>query len=361
MWDLLELVLDELRIDNDLTKETRDKIKMLRGHPQKAKVFLGKIKAEMSLDSCIKCDNRSFCSLFLACIYYELNEEQKVHTYAKRAVRDFELGNFQWNATLANWVYGEMYILLGREMPACRVLSEMIKAFDEMGKEFRWEDRYEDRDKCVVLSSKIKKRLENLDKNWDGTAYYEKKRDSPLSPDTSHPYKPVHPMNPNRYPWKRSQLIFPVQSQIHAGTIGNFIFDNHPDLEAVLDELIFNEETHCFYNMREEGNPIILIPRGYRWFRIDGNSMNQAEPIPIMDKDYILAIDLNMSSIDVQFGSIVIAELYNPSSNERAGVLKKYTSNGLESRSSNEYPIIPRGKANIRGVAIAVAKPIKKT
>ena len=157
--------------------------------------------------------------------------------------------------------------------------------------------------------------------------------------------------------WRRSQLIFPVQSQIRAGTEGKFIFESQPDLDAILDELAFNDINHYFYNLREEGNPIILDPRVYRWFHIEGNSMNQATPVPVMDKDYILAIDINLSNRNAQIGDIVVAALHNPLQGERAGVLKKYTSKGLESRSSEEYPIISRRKASIRGVAIAVAKP----
>ena len=179
MWDLLVLVLDELQIDSQLTRETRDKVKRLREYPQRADVLLKKIKNEMSLNSCIKCENRSFCSLFLACIYYELKDFSKTQTHVKRAMRDFKLSNFQWNATLANWVYGETYIFLGLEMPGRRELSKTIKIFNAMSEEFRWKEKYEARNQCTEFASKIEKRLKNLDKNWDGTAYYEKKRDKP--------------------------------------------------------------------------------------------------------------------------------------------------------------------------------------
>ncbi len=357
MWNLLVLVLDELHIDNKFTKETRDKVKALHKHPEKSEIFLDKIEAKMSISSCIKCDNRSFCSLFLACIYYKLDNFQKVQYYAKQAIRDFELNNSQWNATLANWVYGEAYILLGQEMPAHSELSKTIKAFSAMSKEFRWEERYEDRDKCVEISSKIKERLKNLDKNWDGTAYYKKKRDKPLSSGASPPRKPSPPTPRNPYPWKRSQIIFPVQSQLCAGTEGNFIFESEPDLEAILDELDFDEKKHYFYNLREEGNPIYLKARAYRWFRVEGNSMNEAEPVSIMDGDYVLAIDLTLINMGIRTGDIVIANLYNPMPDERAGVIKKYTQEGLESQSSDEYQIILMTDANISGLAIAVAKP----
>ena len=357
MWDLLVLVLDSLHMSDIVTKETSNKVKLLREHPEKAAPLLAKIKSEKSISSCIKCGNRFFCSLFLACIYYALDDVQKAHVYVKQAIRDFELGNLEWNATLASWVYGEMFMVLGHEMPAHRELSKTIKRFRVMDKEFRWDDKYEARDKCVDLTSKIQKRLENPDKNWDGTTYYDKKRDKSSLPSDVHPFRRSPPSSShNRYSWKRSQMIFPVHNQIRAGTEGNFIFESEPDLDAILDEMIFNDERHFFYNLRDEGNSIVFKPRVYRWFRIEGNSLNQAEPIAIMDGDYVLVIDLSLSNMDVHAGDIVVANLNNPSQHERAGIIKKYTYEGLKSQSSDEYQIVPLKDANIRGLAIAVAK-----
>lgn len=198
MWDLLVLVLEELQIDSQLTKETRDKVKRLREYPQEAENLLKKIKNEMSPNSCIKCENRFFCSLFLACVYYELKNFSKVQTHVKRAMRDFELSNLQWNATLANWVYGEVFMFLGREMPGRRELSKTIKILNAMGEEFRWEEKYEARDQCTIFVSKIEKRLKNMDKNWDGSAYYEKKRDTLSFSGASPSRKPPPQTHRNR-------------------------------------------------------------------------------------------------------------------------------------------------------------------
>ena len=356
MWDLLALVLDELHIGSQLTEETRDAVKSVRGKYQNANILLEKIGSEKSVASCIKCDNRPFRSLFLACLYYELNDFSKAQFHARRATRDFELHNLAWNANLANWVYGEIYMLSGRKMPGRRELIKTIKVFNAMGKEFRWQEKYEARNQCTEFASKIEKRLKNLDKNWDGTAYYEKKRDKPSLSISSQKSPPSRVRNP--YTWKRSQIIFPVQSQIRAGTEGNFIFESESDLDAILDELDFDKKKHYFYNLREEGNPIYLKARTYRWFRVEGNSMNQAEPVAIMNGDYVLAIDLNLSNMDVRIGDIVIANLNNPSQDERAGVIKKYSHKGLESQSSDDYQIISMEDANISGLAIAVAKPV---
>ncbi len=356
MWKLIKLVLGKLHINDEWTKKTRDEIKILHGHPEKAKILLEKFQNGKSINSCIKCGSHSFCSLFLACIYYELGDVKKVHIYAKKAIRDFELDNSQWNATLANWIYGETYMLLGREMPAQRELTKTIKAFNAMGKEFRWDDKYEARNQCIKYSSKIRKRLKYPDRNWEGKVKKKGDKFSLFSNMPSSYQSSFSSASRNPHPWRCSQIIFPVHSQIRAGTEGNFIFESEPDLDAALDKLEFNGVVHYFYNLREEGNPIIFSPRVHRWFRVEGNSMNRAEPVAIMDGDYVLAIDLNLSNMSPRMGDIVIANLYNPMPDERAGVIKKYTREGLESQSSGEYETILMEQVNVRGVAIAVAK-----
>ena len=349
MWVLLNLVLDKLEIKSEATKALKKEIKNLQGNRAEANVLLNKLETEARLNNCTKCDSRHFRSFFLSCIYDELGVIVQTQSHVKRAIRDFNLSGSTWNEVLANWVYGETFLLLNRKMPARRELEHTIEMFEEMAKKYRRENQYEKGNECNEFIVQIKRRLEDN-----------------IRDDASHPFEygfdsPSPPFYTSRHlPWRRSQMIFPVQNQIRAGREGNFVFDGQPDFDAVLDELAFNETIHYFYNIREEGNPVILKPRAYRWFRIEGNSMNQVNPIPIMHEDYVLAIDLSASKIDVQLGSIVIAELYNPLPNERAGVLKKYTSSGLESRSSEEYPIISLEKASIRGIAIAVAKPVSE-
>jgi len=350
MWDLLEFVLDNLEIEDQATKDIRDQIKGVRGNKELANKLSVQLDREAQLNNCTQCPSRHFHAFFLACIHYEIGAIVQTQSYIKRAIRDFNRMGSRWNELLAIWVNGEIYMGLGRFMPARQALEHTVEMLQKKAQVFRRKDQYEKREECFQHIAKIRSRLMNPAGNWEGKPVKKRKKAKTTQQPFSH-----HNKRPS---WRRSQIIFPVQSQIRAGTEGDFIFECQPDLDAVLDELVFNGKTHYFYNIREEGNPIILNPRVYRWFRIDGNSMNQARPVSIMDGDYILAIDLYMSNMDVRIGDIVIANLHNPLQNERAGVLKKYTSVGLESQSSDEYPIISMGEANIRGIAIAVAKPV---
>lgn len=169
-------------------------------------------------------------------------------------------------------------------------------------------------------------------------------------PDSKRTTKP--------FPWKPSEVIFPVYNYVRAGKEGNYIFDDQPELTAVINEVLVNEKPHQIYNIRHEGFPIKLKPMVYRWFRVEGNSMNRAEPIPINHGDYVLTIELSRSDYVVQFNDVVIAAVKNPTDTESAGVIKRYTSKGLISVSSRSYSIIPLGEVRICGVVIAVAKPL---
>ena len=87
--------------------------------------------------------------------------------------------------------------------------------------------------------------------------------------------------------------------------------------------------------------------------------MDRAEPVSICNNDFALVVDVHASDIKPQYNDIVVAALHNPTPDERAGVIKKYTPKGLRSMSNESYPLIPLQKINIRGVVIAFAKPLK--
>lgn len=85
--------------------------------------------------------------------------------------------------------------------------------------------------------------------------------------------------------------------------------------------------------------------------------MNLAKPVPILENDYVLTTDLGTNHTVPQSGDIVIAALYNPAQGQRAGVIKRYTTKGLQSISTDNYPNIPLEDVRIRGIVLAVAKP----
>ena len=349
MWDLLELVLKNLEIKSEATRFLKNQVLNIKNNPDKAEALLFELKEDKNNSDCSKCDSRHFCSLFLACIYFELGALNQTKFHIQEAIEDFHQVGSKGNELLAIWIYGKTLLLLGEMLPARRELERTLELLQGRAEKFQREHNYEKRDECKDFIGVIKTQL-------DQPVWAQKPRKQAQAQNKERQGLSKH--RQPRYPqWRSSQLIFPVQSQITAGPEGNFIFESQPDIDATLDELAFNEVLHYFYNIRDEGNPIILNPSVYRWFRVEGNSMNRTSPIPILNNDYALAIDLKLSNMSTQPGDVVIASLKNPAPNERSGVIKRYSKAGLESLSTEDYPIIPLSTVSIRGLAIAIAKP----
>ncbi len=155
MWVLLNLVLDKLAIKSEATKALKEQIKNLQGNRTEAAVMLNELEVEARLNNCTKCDSRHFRSFFLACIYYELGVIEKTQYYIKRAIRDFYFNGSTWNELLVNWVYGETFLLLNRELPARRELEHTIEMLEEMAKKYRRKNQYKKRDECNAFIIQI--------------------------------------------------------------------------------------------------------------------------------------------------------------------------------------------------------------
>ena len=343
MWEIIELAMKSLKIKSETTRTMRDRVLQTHTGKENIHALLDELQTGVKDDRCGNCDNRSFCALFHVCIYYELGELKESEAQAKKAMDDFRTLGHVWNENITRWILGLIYIQLDQERDAHQKLTKAKIKFTRTKERYQRESKYNKRDLCLSFTKKIQDMLDN-------PSHYKTVITKKTYPKNNLPKRKFTP----------STLIFPVHSQVKAGEEGNFVFENSPSLDARLNEITFNEIPHELYNLQKEGNPIILYPRVYRWFHVEGNSMNQASPIPIDNADYILTIDLNMSNHDLKIGTIIIAELYNSSQNERAGFVKRFTSEGLISESSAEYQEIPRDDVSIRGVAIAVAKP-KKT
>ena len=162
MWDLLKLVLDKLEIKSEATISLKNQIKSLQGRPDEAKALLTSFETEARLNNCTKCDSRHFRSFFLACIYYELDVIVQAQIYMKHAIKDFNRMGSKWNELLANWIYGETFILLERNMPARRELVRTIEMLQKMEQKFRREYQYKKRDECRRFIKQIQEKIDSL-------------------------------------------------------------------------------------------------------------------------------------------------------------------------------------------------------
>ena len=353
MWKLLTTILDNLDIDNAITQKTRSQVKEIQGLPKQAQALADNLIKDLSVSNCIRCPNHSFCAIFLACISFELKDLPAAKKHFKKAVKNFSLSGSLWNQTLATWGYAEILVALKEDMSAQREFDRAKENFKNMAQKFRDKDEYEKRNLSLQFATEIKARIDDvfIDTSQEVT--------ETKPAQTTHKVQGVKPTKKNN--WKRSSLAYPAISHIKAGKNGSAIFAGDSSPDVTIDEVVINENTYFMYNCRKEGDPIILGSKVHCWFQVEGDSMNLAEPIPILDGDYILVIDVRLSIHDVKIDDIVTAEIFNAEQHERSGAVKKYTLDGLVSMSTEDYLIIPDSDFAIQGVVIAIAKPSPQT
>ena len=172
-------------------------------------------------------------------------------------------------------------------------------------------------------------------------------------PPSSYPYLPG---GPTAASVKRHRIrSFPVLGKIPAGTPANIAERSG----AISFEDVILDDIYYRIASLKRGESIVNLPDGKEYYvlKVSGNSMNNAQPEPIMDGDYVL-----MHAQDsANNGDIVAAEIVGV--DERA-TLKRYSFEGgklvlsPESHDSIFIPISPgpHDKVYIRGVALAVLK-----
>jgi len=296
-------------------------------------------------------DRVPYCHLFLSYAQYRWNNPAHSAKCISDAIEGFEQRHEVRNLAIASWIRALVYWESAHVYEARHDINEAIELIKQESEDNKRTSHYDKSEDCDIILAQM-----NVDAQRMGVniPYRHHSQSHSQSVDEPSPQS-----GQSRTPlWPSSQLIFPVYDPVSAGLEGNFIFDGQPAIEGVVEEITFGGIPHQIHNVREEGAPIRLHPSVYRWLQVKGNSMDQAEPVSILDNDFVLVVDVHASDISPQYNDIVVAALHNPTAEERAGVIKKYSPKGLRSMSSQSYPLIPLQKVNIRGVLIAVAKPV---
>ncbi len=298
-------------------------------------------------------DHEPFLLVFLAyanrLLFNENHKAHSIHHELQKAIRIFRrIDSDGWNEAITHWYLGTIYrdgneqILAEQEFGAAKKLLTCIGAFSEL------KGDYEIRDHCLELLKQIEK-----DANSPPIVTKQKKRrqQNPIVNQKLDTF--LLPIIQD------AQLAFPVYDFVHAGTRGIFIFDDDTISDITFNGPKISEKEFQIFNVRG-GNttaPIrIQSSSKYFWGRVSGNSMNKSTPVPIDNGDYIL-VNMNIQPV---YNDIVVAALAEPTSlTDRAGVVKRFTRKGLVSESTDYYENIKLMDTDIRGVVIAVAKPIK--
>jgi hypothetical protein len=199
----------------------------------------------------------------------------------------------------------------------------------------------------------IHSRMLDLRKNLD--AGFPKRTPNP-EPTGSSP-RPGNPRQSSSPGVQGSYLSFPIYT-VRAGLDGEIAYESAPLGEVVIETLIINGTPHTIHNLREWPE-IVMRPAVYRWLQVQGDSMENATPVSILEGDCVLVIDIPRGDYKPRYGDIVIATSHTAEGSEGAALIKRFKKDGLYSESNTFYPAIPLKDVSLRGLAIAVAKPVK--
>ncbi|MDW8227632.1 MAG: S24 family peptidase, partial [Anaerolineales bacterium] len=156
--------------------------------------------------------------------------------------------------------------------------------------------------------------------------------------------------------WPSLRLIQHVYDFGHASLVGKFVLEDKPITAVEINQVLIDGKPYELLAVQEDVHAI-TIPPGHQlfWLKIAGQSMNQASPTPIHEGDYVL-IDHNRLPSN---GDIVFAQInHPPTPAERAGIIKRLKGSSLYSESDLSIPPIPLTRVTIKGIVIAIAKPV---
>jgi len=294
---------------------------------------------------------KPFCSIFFAAAYFIRGRRSQALKHLDDAERGFNCNGEEWNLAMARW----MHALFAQEMDQSErsklYFEKAVSILRRLSLEYRRKGHYEDAEECLKLVEQIQASSQPAEPPKSAAP-----GGPPRQPQEKAPPAPAAPPKTARP--VIAGLLFPVYDPVSAGKGGNFIFDSQPQGQAAIHELTIDEKPFRVFSLRT-GEPVILHPRVYRWMYVVGDSMNRAQPHPLVEGDCLLVVETGTSGLSPKPDDIVVAALVDPANpTDRAGVVKRYTSTGLRSESSQTYASIPLKKAKVKGIVLAVAKPV---
>ena len=284
------------------------------------------------------CENVPFCNLLLSFAYWNRGDQPRAVKYAEDAATQYSRCGNQWNRALSLW--GKAVIFRDRSVEQAIIeYKSAHKLFNGIAKTANFKGFHERFNFSKKITARINEKINELEKR------------PPLPPNP--PVVPNVNKKKNRPNLSSASIVYGVYDIGHASANGVYVMDDQQICEATIEEIKFDDVTYSIFNLREGARLRSRLERIIVGLKVAGNSMNQASPVSIEPDDFIL-VDVKQAP---ETGNIVFAGLKSPPTPaERAGIIKRYTSNGFESESTESIGTIPLNVAEIRGVVIAVAK-----
>jgi hypothetical protein len=336
MRNEFEGIIKALEIESVSAENLRIQTLTLCIDQENAKALIKELEIEKEESNCRSPDHYyALCALFKSCAYDMLKDSDSAIKETLKAIDQFRRCGNDLNEALSHWFLGILYNAYREEHLAFSELDEAKKLLVQCAQDYDVKSNF----KRKFVCDRYIKKITSILKSIKGKA-------------NLHPTRKPVPAPPAT--WKAARLTSGVYDIGHASQSGKFVFDDSMISKLEIEFLKFDNLQYKIYSLRG-GMEVKLKPSGeYHWLKVAGTSMNHATPIPIEPGNYILA-DLSLTP---RIGDIIIARFKNPpTTEERAGVIKRYAPTGLVSESRSAVPVIPLSDIELRGVVIAVAKP----
>lgn len=151
---------------------------------------------------------------------------------------------------------------------------------------------------------------------------------------------------------------FPILVDVPAGPWKQTPGDRNVIGQVEIGQVLINSQLHYVKNLRGGGHLIRLASDGkHVVVKITGNSMNNAQPTPIEDGDYVLLRRQNTAHA----GDIVVAKIYDEATRGPLTTIKRFLVDGnplLKAESTDPQYGRLNDEFQIDGLAIAVFKPV---
>ncbi|MBI1792677.1 MAG: S24 family peptidase [Chloroflexi bacterium] len=283
--------------------------------------------------------------LFLAYAQYKWGRLPDSVKSTSDAIRGFKQQNQVRNNAIGLWMRAWIYRESDHIETARQDIIEGIELIERELGDSKRTSHYQECKDCETIHLRMADFRDGLD------GVFQKETQKP---------KASHTGTSNQSPSSReneSYLSFPIYV-VHAGLDGEIVYGGAPLNEAIIETIIIGNKLHRIHSLRERPE-VVLRPAIYRWLQVQGDSMECAYPVPILEGDCVLVIDIIRGDYIPQYGDIVVAARHIMTGSEGGAVIKRFTSKGLCSESNASYRPISLMDVDIRGLAIAVAKPAK--
>ena len=282
--------------------------------------------------------------LFLAYAQYKWGRLPDSVKSVSNAINGFEQQAQVRNHALGLWIRASLYRESEHNDAARQDIMDGIELIERELADSKRTSHYQECKDCETIHSRMLEFRNSL--GWT----FQKQAPKPVASHSATMHSSFH-QRPGSY------VTFPVYT-VRAGPEGEIAYESAPLGDVIIETVIIAGKVYQIHSLRERPE-VVLRPAIYRWLQVQGDSMENAQPVPILEGDCVLSIDIPGGDYNPRYGDIVIAARRTIAGSEGAALIKRFTPDGLCSESHTTYPTIPLRYVSIRGLAIAIAKPVE--